>query len=120
MTNPNTYQKAQKYVNTFSYADTQSFAQATLYAMLDHRPFKIEDVKSYVLEWMKGQEAYLKMQPYIPCVFVQQVSAQRYHVGWRFTRKGTPVGEVQTDCHPALYPDQRIVWVHEEEEEFNQ
>jgi hypothetical protein len=35
-------QKAKKYIDSLSYADTQSYAQLCLYAMLDQRPWPIE------------------------------------------------------------------------------
>lgn len=34
--------KAQKYVDALSYADSQAFAQKTLYAMIDQRPYPSE------------------------------------------------------------------------------
>ncbi len=77
-------------------------------------PQAIEDRKHQFQEWAKTGKPDT-INGMVGCVFVQQVSARRYHVGWRFTRKGTPVGEVQTDIHPTPYPAQRIVWVHEGE-----
>ena len=47
----------------------------------------------------------------VGCVFVQQVSANRYRVGWRFTPAGTAVGTIQRDCHAAYNQDQVIKWV---------
>jgi hypothetical protein len=32
-------EKAQKYVNRLSFRDSQSFAQKTLYALIDHHPY---------------------------------------------------------------------------------
>jgi hypothetical protein len=48
----------------------------------------------------------------VPCVISQQVSARLYDVGWRHTKAGTEIGEVQQDCHAGPYRDQRIEWVY--------
>ena len=64
-------------------------------------------------EWRKVPEhrcigAQNKM---VGCVFVQRMSPHRFFVGWRFTPKGTPVGQVQQDCHAAYDKAQVIHWV---------
>ncbi len=76
-------------------------------------PAKIEEVKAEFLEWAKEHRTYLYANPLTPCIFVQQVSATHYHVGWRFTNAKTQIGKVQQDCHMAYNPDQTIAWVYE-------
>lgn len=80
-------------------------------------PEAIEERKQDFLGWAKAQPArhYANDPTYamVGCVFVQQTAANRYHVGWRFTKRGTPVGEVQADTHATPYPDQTIAWTAE-------
>lgn len=79
-------------------------------------PVRIEEVKAEFLEWAKGMEDYLQgVIGKTPCIYTQKMSAHRYHVGWRFTKRGTPIGEVQKDAHVAYNPDQTIVWTYEGE-----
>jgi hypothetical protein len=48
----------------------------------------------------------------VGCVFSQKVSPRRTTVGWRFTLRGTNVGDIQQDAHALPYPH-KIEWVAE-------
>ena len=78
--------------------------------------------KSQIAKAVKAEsevaQAYIEAHPQaipqngmIPCVYIQQVSARRYDVGWRYTKAETVVGEVQSGCGTAFNRDQTIAWV---------
>jgi hypothetical protein len=47
-----------------------------------------------------------------PVVFVQRLSHCSWFAGFRFSKVGTAIGDIQLDCHSSAYPDQEIVWVN--------
>tara|TARA_R110000868_G_scaffold114493_2_gene306763 strand:- start:159 stop:407 length:249 start_codon:yes stop_codon:yes gene_type:complete len=65
--------------------------------------------KAEYQEWVKTHDA--EVNGMVVCIFVQQESARKHHVGWRFTPTGTQVGEIQQDVHNSAYRNQEIVWV---------
>lgn len=65
------------------------------------------------------QEKYQNdVDEYVPCVFIQKLLSLKTHVGWRFTKTGTPTHDIQQDVHPAYEYHQIIVWVWSKENDY--